>query len=84
MFYVDLVVTRLYKYCKANWMARLLKGDLDVCESTISKTGPTWIRMLPSNELPKTELIEELAYRWHVELMIFRSRIRRPQKMTAD
>jgi len=36
-----LAVTMLYKYWKANWMARLLKGDLDVCGSMTSKTGPT-------------------------------------------
>jgi len=65
-----------YKYWKANWTARLLKGDLDVCGSKISKTGPTWIRSLPLNELPKTELIGELGHRWHVDLL--------PQKMTAD
>ena len=62
MFYVDPVVTMQYKYWKANWTARLLKGDLDVCGSTTSKTGPTWIRTFPLNELLKTELIGELAH----------------------
>jgi len=76
MFYVDPVVTMLYKFWKENWMARLLKGDLDEYGSTTSKTGPTWIRTLPLNELPKTELIGELAHRWHVDFL--------PQKMRAD
>jgi len=71
MFYVDLVVTMLYKYWKANWMARLFKGDLNVglCGSTTSKTGPIWIRTLPLNELSKIELIGELAHRGHVDLL---------------